>query len=219
MRIHFKTFPIKKEIPFNYQMILTHAIHKWLGINEIHDSISLYSFSWLMGGKVNHNGLVFPQGAQWFFNSFNNEILKKLITGIQKDPEIAFGNFVSDIIIQDYPQFERKEICFRCASPVFVKRTIKGKEIHFTFDQIESDHLLTETLKHKLQRAGLSTNGVSVEFNRNFIGAKTKVIYYGKIGNRVNICPVIITGTPEQLAFAWDVGVGNSTGIGFGSIN
>jgi CRISPR/Cas system endoribonuclease Cas6 (RAMP superfamily) len=30
---------------------------------------------------------------------------------------------------------------------------------------------------------------------------------------------VIIKGTPEQLAFAWNVGLGNSTGIGFGALN
>ena len=27
-----------------------------------------------------------------------------------------------------------------------------------------------------------------------------------------------LKGSPEQIAFAWDVGVGNSTGIGFGAL-
>jgi CRISPR/Cas system endoribonuclease Cas6 (RAMP superfamily) len=29
---------------------------------------------------------------------------------------------------------------------------------------------------------------------------------------------VIIEGKPETKLFAWDVGIGNSTGIGFGAI-
>ena len=39
------------------------------------------------------------------------------------------------------------------------------------------------------------------------------------IKNKASICPVIVKGTSEQIAFAWNVGVGNSTGIGFGALN
>jgi CRISPR/Cas system endoribonuclease Cas6 (RAMP superfamily) len=34
----------------------------------------------------------------------------------------------------------------------------------------------------------------------------------------VNWCPIIIKGKPETKLFAWNVGLGNSTGIGFGAI-
>lgn len=44
------------------------------------------------------------------------------------------------------------------------------------------------------------------------------MVTYRGIGNRANMCPVIIDGRPETKAFAWEVGIGNSTGIGFGSI-
>lgn len=220
MRLHLLLTGSKiPAVPFNYQPALTGAIHKWIGRNnEIHDGISLYSFSWLTGGEVRNDNLVFPKGARLFFSAFDRDILKRVIKGVQSDPKIGYGLTVSNIVIEDYPEFKTRTIEFLCASPVLVKRTANGRAIHYTFDQRECDKLLTETLRNKLKKAGLSEEGVSVAFNRDFHGAKTKVIYYNQIGNKVNLCPIKITGTPEQLAFAWDVGAGNSTGIGFGAL-
>ena len=39
------------------------------------------------------------------------------------------------------------------------------------------------------------------------------------IENRASICPLIIIAKPETIAFTWNVGIGNSTGIGFGAIS
>jgi CRISPR-associated endoribonuclease Cas6 len=211
--------PKQSIIPFNYQPGLTGAIHKWIGKNnDVHDSMSLYSFSWLFGGRPLSTGIMFPKGARFFFSAFDSHILRKLISGIKNDPEVAFGFRVSDIVICEPPEFEMESIEFRYGSPIFVKRTISNKAVHYTFAQPESDRLLTETLRNKLSKAGLSVEGVSVAFKRDYPGARTKVIYYKDVGNRVNLCPVVVKGTPEQLAFAWDVGVGNSTGIGFGAL-
>lgn len=52
MRIHLITNKSKELIKFNYQPILTGVFHKWIGQNEIHNKISLYSFSWLSGGPL-----------------------------------------------------------------------------------------------------------------------------------------------------------------------
>ena len=52
MRIRIKTTEMKKILPFDYQGKLIGVIHKWLGNNELHDKISLYSFSWLLGGVM-----------------------------------------------------------------------------------------------------------------------------------------------------------------------
>lgn len=219
MRLHLITTKSKELIKFNYQPILTGVLHKWIGQNEIHNKISLYSFSWLSGGTFNKNGITFLNGASWFISAFDTSLLKKIITGIQNDSEIAFGLNVSEIVVQENPEFKTKESRFFSASPVLVKRTINDRDIHYTFDHAEVDKFLTETLKHKLRKGGLSEDGVSVGFDHNYPKAKTKVIYYNNIGNRANLCPVIIKGTPEQQSFAWNVGVGNSTGVGFGALN
>lgn len=218
MRLHFRTTRSKELVPFNYQTFLTGALHKWIGMNNLHDDrLSLYSFSWLIGGSAHKNGLRFENGAQFFVSVYDQELIKSIILGVRKDPEIAFGLVVTEMIIQEDPIFEQEQK-FMTASPIFIKRTIDGKERHFEFHEKESSILLTETLQNKLRKAGLDDAGVSVRFDMDFSNPKTKVIHYNQIGNKVNICPVIIKGTPEQILFAWNVGLGNSTGIGFGAI-
>lgn len=217
MRIHLITTRTKKIIPFNYQSILTGALHKWTRRNTVHDEMSLYSFSWLQGGEPKKNGLAFHQGASYFISSSNDEFIKILIQGIKSDPNIAFDLKVQEITIQEDPAFKNAEK-FHAASPIFIRRHVDGKDIHYTFREKESNKFLTETLKNKLKKAGINNEGIDVSFDDNYPNAKTKIISYNDIGSKVNICPVIIKGSPKQIAFAWNVGVGNSTGIGFGAL-
>lgn len=218
MRIHLKTTANTDLVPFNYQASLVGAFHKWLELNDIHDDISLYSLSWLKGGKKNGNGLHFQKGAYWHISSPNSEILKKVINSIQHDPGINFGMQVNEIIIQETPDFS-SEVKFFVDSPVLVKRfSDDKKETQYLYNNPETDRMLTETLKHKLKEAGKDNLEVEVAFDRNYSGAKTKVTTYKGIGNKGSICPVVIKGDPEAIGFAWNVGVGNSTGIGFGAL-
>ena len=217
MRLHIKISSGNKLVPFNYQPALAGAIHKWIGKNELHDKTSMYSFSWLKGGRKNSDGLIFENETSFEFSAHDNGLIKSVVKGIQIDPVINYGLEVSEIVIQETPKFSNRESFF-VASPVLVKRTEQEREIHFSYDQLETDKLLTETMKTKLKRARLDDENIKLAFDRSYYGAKTKLVYYKNIGNRANICPVIIEGTPEQIAFAWNVGVGNSTGIGFGSL-
>jgi len=217
MRLHLKTTFSKAIIPFNYQPFLTGTLHKWLGDNPFHDGLSMYSFSWLYGGETTKKGLFFPNGASLFISGYQKEFIKELVFGIQKSPEIAFGLKVNEIIIQEDPLFGYEQI-FHPASPVFIKRRIDENDYHYTYKDERANELLTETLQNKLRKAGIPDKDVNVEFNTDYRNRKVKIIYYNKIGNKVSLSAVKITGTPEQLAFAWNVGVGNSTGIGFGAL-
>jgi CRISPR-associated endoribonuclease Cas6 len=44
------------------------------------------------------------------------------------------------------------------------------------------------------------------------------MVKYRDINIKGTLCPVIVEGDPRAVQFAWEVGVGNSTGIGFGAI-
>lgn len=217
MRIHLTTTPSKTIVPFNYQPVLTGSMHKWLGDNPFHDTISLYSFSWLNGGEITKKGMQFLNGASFFISGYNPAFVKELVNGIRKDPDIAFGLSVNEIMIQEDPQFGHERI-FHPGSPIFIKRSIEGKDYHYTWEDPEANVCLTETLQHKLRKAGLDDKNIRVGFDPDYRNRKIKTIYYNKIGNKVNMSAVKITGSPEQLAFAWNVGVGNSTGIGFGAL-
>lgn len=218
MRLTLQLRSIKNSyVPFNYQPQLTGKIHKWLGENDWHDSISLYSFSWLKRGEKAGKRLSFERGADLEISAHDPQFLKYLVKGIQSDPLLGFGLIVTDVTIQEPPAFSNKEL-LHVSSPVLVKRTTEDKEVHYTYDDDVCTALLTGTMQRKLRMAGLPDENVKVSFQNDFPGAKTKLIYYNNIGNKVNICPVVIEGTPEQIAFAWNVGVGNSTGIGFGAL-
>lgn len=217
MRIHLLISGKASQLPFNYQHMLTGAIHKWLGRNEDHGQLSLYSFSWLIGGKAVKDGLIVNGQMRFFISAHEGSLLKRIVEGIHNDNQVAQNLFVEEVVIQNEPEF-KDEALFFVASPVFIKRVHDKREVHYTWKDKESDQFLTETLKHKLRKAGLPDKGVSVAFHRQYHSPRTKVIYYKDIGNKVSLCPVIVHGTPEQLAFAWNVGVGNSTGIGFGAL-
>lgn len=217
MRIILKTSPNTTNVPFDYQRNLVGAFHKWVGENHIHDDISLYSLSWLQGGKSTANGLNFKQGGEWHISAHDPGLLKGLITGIQSDPLISFGMEVDGITIVDVPQFGASEK-FYLNSPVFVKRNENGRIRFYLHEDKEIDQLMTQTMTTKLRKAGLNHEGIKITFDKTYHNPKTKKISFGGIDCRASFCPVIIEGTPEQIAFAWNVGVGNSTGIGFGAL-
>jgi len=218
MRLYLKLSKNKQLVPFDYQVNLVGALHKWLGENNYHDDLSLYSMSWLKGDSdMLKTGFNFKKGAEFFISSPNQEFIKKIALGIITDPSVCFGMKVENISIKETPYFSNRER-FNVSSPIFIKRKINEKIKFYFYDELESDALLTETMKSKFKKAGLITDGFKIEFDRAYPKAKVKASTYNKVENKGSVCPVIIEGSPEQIGFAWDVGVGNSTGIGFGSL-
>lgn len=217
MRIWLKTTPSTEIVPFNYQSFLVGALHKWLGDNDLHDEMSLYSLSWFDGGEKKGNGLYFPEGAGFFISCPDPTLHQRVVSGVFKDPEIRFGLRVVEITMVTQPVFSERER-FVLQSPVLIKRTV-GKEMKFFFPQDpEADDLLTETLMHKLRKSGRENLSVRAAFDKEYSNVKTKLVQYKGIKNKATFCPVIVEGDPEAIAFAWDVGIGNSTGIGFGAV-
>jgi len=217
MRIHLKIDSGNNTIPFNHQHLLVGTIHKWLGWNELHGKVALFSFSRLEKGEKTENGLKLGRFSSLFFSAYDSEIIKSLIRGIQTDPNMFNGLSVSEIILEDDPELSDRDY-FYVASPVLVKRKEGERNRHFLYNEPESDTWLKETLLTKMKLAGLEDNTLEVHFDRENPRSTTKLIDYNGIKNRANWCSVIIKGKPETKLFAWNVGIGNSTGIGFGAI-
>jgi CRISPR-associated endoribonuclease Cas6 len=203
-------------IPFDHQVLLTGCIYKWLGLNEEHGEISLYSFSRLEGGKKEKEGLAFKNGSLFFFSSFDEVLLKKIIKGIQHDPKMFYGLKVYEIIIQENPDFTNQEL-FSVASPILIKKHNGDKIEHILFNDPRANNCLKESLLNKMKKAGLSDESLDISFKPNSYST-TKLIDYKGIKNKTNWCSVEIKGNQETKLFAWNVGLGNSTGIGFGAI-
>ncbi|MBL0025292.1 MAG: CRISPR-associated endoribonuclease Cas6 [Saprospiraceae bacterium] len=193
-------------------------MHKWLGINEIHDPNVTLFFSWLKGGRKVDEHLDFSHGASFFISFYETTKLKDIIKGIQAEPDLFYGMSIYDITIQEVPIFETKQR-FMAESPIFLKYSKDKKSTYYYFTDAQSDDILTNNAKHKLRKAGLSDNGLTVYFEKNYPSAYTKGTTFKGIFTKGSVCPIIVEGSSEQIAFIWDVGIGNSTGIGFGSLS
>lgn len=221
MRIHLY-LSTEQVVPFDYLPTLKSAFHLWTGDNPaLHDGLSLYSYAWLQGGRAGRGGIRFQEGAHWFISAPDREVIHTLISGVLRAPEIGLGLRVQDVRLQEAPEFATGEQPFRVASPVFIKQdTERGKPAdHLLPGHALADELLTATLRHKLRQAGLDDAGAAVRFDPAYIAtAKSKLFKYRQVQCRGSICPVLVTGTGEQIQFAWEVGVGHSTGIGCGAL-
>ena len=219
MRIHISTTKNTSLVPFDYQQKLVGTIYKWIGPNSIHDRISLYSFSWLKGGEMKANALSFPNGATMFLSFYDDDTMKQVVRTILDDPQMFCGMSVVNITIDDVPLLEDRET-FYCASPIFIKRKMEDGSIkQFTYNDEQAGMLLKETLAAKMREAGLPEDDtLDVRFDMSYERKKFKFICYRGVGNKASLCPVVIKAKPETKLFAWHVGIGNCTGIGFGAI-
>lgn len=217
MRAYLKIKATSEVLPYNHLPLLTGSIHKWLGWNKEHGNVSLYSFSQLEGGLATKEGLRFAEGATMFFSAHNPDLIKALINGVQSSPSMFYGLTVDEILLQDDPDLSNRTLFYN-ASPVFVKRKNGDRVEHILYDDERAGAFLEETLKTKMGLVGLIDETLSIKFDRAYTKASSKLIDYNGVKNRCSWCSLNIEGKPETKLFAWNVGLGNSTGIGFGAI-
>ena len=204
---------------------LKSAFHRWAGHNEaLHDGLSLYSYAWLRGGRAGRGNIRFAEGANWFISAPDQELIHALVASVVRAPALDLGLCVRDVRLQATPDFAAGEQAFRVASPVFIKHLPAGARLGAPADHLLpghplADELFTQTLRHKLRQAGLDEAGAAVRFDPAHVAtAKTKLFRYRRVQCRGSICPVLMSGSAAQICFAWEVGVGHSTGIGCGAL-
>lgn len=218
MRLNLRLSPNTVPVPFDHLHQLTGALHKWLGENDVHDGLSLYSFGWLSGGRAKGGHVRFSNGASWTVSAYESALGKRLLRGLMDDPEVAFGMAVLEAQIADEPDFE-KEHRFLTASPVLARRTRDdGGRDHLRWNDPAAADALTRTFHTKLRAADIPTGGATARFDEDFRAAKTKLCRVKGNAFRANACPVIGTGSPDQLRLLWLVGAGEMTGSGFGAL-
>lgn len=213
-------------VPFSYPYQLAQQLHHRLGPdNRWHDSLSLYSVSGLVGGRMRDGALDFPAGACWFISAWEPQLLKLILASLYADPGIVFGMEVEEIALESPPEFEQhttSPYTFHLISPVLLKnRDPQGHIQHITFREPQSAReALTQNLHRKLEAGGLGPYQTvsSIWFDPGYPNPKTKLIRIKHIDNRCSMCPVIVDAPSEVLRFIWLTGIGNSTGMGFGAV-
>lgn len=226
MRLHLRLSPNTSPVSFDYQAKLNGTMYKWFDapvLKDLHNQTSLYSRSWLAGSRANRNKthLDFPRGATFFISFHDEAFAEPLIDNIFRAPDAFCGMSITQITQQPTPRFT-SPFTFRAASPVLARQTIDEKTVkHLLYTDPEADEILTTIMRHKLTLAGFdeaNRQQTRISFDRTYQGAKTKLVQINNIRSRASSCPVHVEGTPETVAFAWNVGIGHSTGSGFGSL-
>lgn len=220
MRLHLLLSPNTVPVPFDHLHNLTGAIHKWLGANDLHDGLSLYSFGWLRGGKAIRGALQFAAGASWSVSFLSAEATDRIRHGIRSDPHVAFGMRVFEIREQITPHFG-SAARFSVDGAVLTRRKRDdGGRDHLTYKDEASAETLTRTFRAKLLAAGYGADHLAstICFDRSYEKARTKLITIKGTQFRTSECPVIIEGTPEAVQAAWLFGVGELTGMGLGAL-
>lgn len=216
MRIKIKLSKSQLTIPFAYQGLMLGSIHKWFGAdNELHDKVSLYNYSWLRGFRANKYGLTVDKDPHFYFSCFDDRLIDRLNDGICKDKTLFYGLEVTRIENVDY---EIKE-CYEPLSPIFCKQKISNNSLqHLLFNNEKTENIMTHLIKNKMKFAKVNFELESVKFEVDE-NSKTKLIKIHGINTKSNLCNIKIVGDENAHKFILDVGVGHSTGSGFGCIS
>lgn len=220
MRFNLRLTGNMEPVPYDHLHHLTGTLHKWLGDNDLHDGTSLYSFGWLQGGKPQNGHLTFPRGATWRVSFHDPASIRELLDGILRKPEVFAGMRVFEAQEQATPQFSG---CYRFLvdGPVVVRKAREnGTKEYLLWNDEGVDAALTRVLRWKLKQAGFGEEHLdaTVQFDKTYTGARSKLARIKGIAHKGSECPVVVTGTPEAVRFAWNVGVGELTGSGFGAL-
>lgn len=220
MRLNLSLTGNTEPVPFDHLHCLTGTLHKWLGQNELHDGTSLYSFGWLRDAKRQNDHLTFPRGASWAVSFFDATAAKACLAGLLRDPDVFAGMRVFEASEQATPAFSGS-YRFLVGGPVIARRRVPDRPPDYLlYDDPSADEVLTRILRWKLRQAGFADDHLdaSVQFDRTYPRARTKLATIKGIKHKGSECPVVVTGTPEAVQFAWLVGVGELTGSGFGAL-
>jgi CRISPR-associated endoribonuclease Cas6 len=220
MRFTLRLSPNTRPVPFDHLHSLTGCIHQWLGENEMHDGTSLYSFSWLSGGKPRKGGLEFPGGAEWTLSFSDSGAGRKLLQGIRSEPEVAYGMRVYEAHEQAPPPVSQRT-SFLVSGPVVVRAEREdGSDEYLLWNDERADEALTRILRWKMEKAGITGEHLDsrMYFDRTYRRPRTKLVRIKGIAHKGSECPVIVEGTPEAAQFAWLVGAGELTGSGCGGL-
>ena len=221
MRIRLQLSPNTEPVPFSHLHCLTGALHKWLGENSIHDGVSLYSFGWLHGGKVEKKTLAFSQGADWNISFFDDELARLLIRGILEQPSVAYGMYVEQVQEVEPLVFSKQQIFYTDGSAILARqKRVDGSQEYLFWDSLAANEALTNKLRWKLNKAGFVGEHLNarVAFDRTYASPRNRKVTIKGIDHKGSECPVIVEGTPQALHFAWLVGLGDLTGSGFGAL-
>lgn len=222
MRIILKFSKNESLVPINNQSYVNYYIHKCLGENnEFHNSKNDYSISHLYGGKLTEDKkhLSFENGGMIVVSSKNTLFLDKIIDGIINNPYLNWGMKYKEIININ------ESFCtgwnhFATLSPFIIKKYSDKKT--YSFATINESDFVDIVKNHTIKKLnamfpGIDLSNFMIRINNN-PSHKTKLIKVKNVKNIANQCHVSIFCDKKVAEEIYNMGLGQSTGSGFGTI-
>jgi CRISPR-associated endoribonuclease Cas6 len=233
LKITFKTIPGFK-LPYNNNYTIATVIYNALEdthfATELHDSrgFKYFTFSQVQIPqlKIQPDGLVTKDGKfQVQVSSVNEEFIKNLWYGLFSNPKIDFQGVQAEVEkaeIMKTPKFT-ENMKFKTLSPIYLRTERDGKTWDLGPGEPEFKERLNENLFKKYWSYYKNHDHLYLDFKPLKGTVKQKRIIIKKdnieIYHRSNQMKFELTGPEKLLEFAWQVGLGEKTSMGFGMVD
>lgn len=223
MRIKIMYTPNTSSVPIQNYDHLNSYINRCLGKdNPYHDKSGPYNVSSLQGGSLNADKktLEFENGGFLIVSSLDITFLDTLLAGIRQNPNLGYGmkfsgvDFVHEQISDGWNHF------FTLSPMLFKDNKKQGPDKYVTFknnpDFVEyaKMRILKKLSKFKPE---LDLSNFQIQIR---IHEKDRVKYFmvHNANNGANQCQISFRGNKEAINILYNIGVGQSTNSGFGTI-
>ena len=206
-------------VPFTKptQNYVNGVVHTILGKdNPYHDKFSNYSVSFLRGGKLTSEGLIYPNGGQVYISSPDNAFMSIFLMNLMNNQNIKLRDMplikcdMTNIIVHsNYDIIEP-------LSPILLKH--ENNRITFkdeNFIPLLEKQCISKLIKNGLTQADLK-GFVIKPFH--FENGKIQRPKINKVVNPSSHVMLLIEGAPKARKMLYEMGLGNSTGCGFGAV-
>ena len=194
-------------------------VHGLLGHNEYHDSFSNYAISPIIGSHYDKESglIVFDEHPYIFVSSPNEKFMCELAMQISKAFNAYMGAMkLSSIFETNFHVHEDYDIALT-VGPILLKT--KGDKI-VTFQDDNFEEILTNNCIQKLIKNGMD-EGKAKTLKISLINkdkAKIKKVFVHKVTNITSQVMLRISGDREARRMIYEMGLGKSTGCGFGTV-
>ena len=208
----------ESKIPFTYptQNAVNSCIHRILGENnKYHNSFSNYCVSSLFGGVIVDNKMTYPNGAHFYVSSLDEELIEKIMFSVINGNVEMCDMKLIGIDIENFNLHNDYDI-IRTISPIL----LKDNENIITYQDSDFIKVLTEKSKSKLLKNGFSENDVKTLKIEpfHFENARLKFPKVKNVVNKSSQVMLLVRGKKEMRLALYKMGLGKSTGCGFGAI-
>lgn len=186
--------------------------------NKYHGNFSNYSVSRLLGGKYDGNNIVFDNGAYITISSNEDEFIINLVRRLSTSRrKLCIGN----LLFIDYELYEESVGKYfdviRTTSPI--RLTLKEQGFVTVKDTNFIDTLTNKSVK-KLIHNGLDEGVANTLKFELFHPEKAHTRFYNIDGakNITSNVMLVVRGKEEARRKLYNLGLGSSTGFGFGSV-